>query len=72
MNLKLCSFNCRGMQDHVKRRKLFQYFRNLDSDVIFFYKKPTQTKRMNVFGNLSGGNLPGFQVIPQIVGEFPF
>ena len=35
MDMKLCSFNCRGMQDHVKRRKIFHYFRNLDSDIIF-------------------------------------
>ena len=35
MPLKLCTFNCRGMQDHVKRRKIFHYMRSIDSDIIF-------------------------------------
>ena len=35
MPLKLCTFNCRGMQDHVKRRKVFHYLRSVDCDIIF-------------------------------------
>ena len=35
MLLNLCSFNCRGLQDHVKRRKLFHYMRNIKSDIVF-------------------------------------
>ena len=35
MNLKLSIFNCRGIQDFVKRRKVFHYLRSIDSDIIF-------------------------------------
>ena len=35
MLIKLCSFNCRGMQDYIKRKKIFHYMRNLENDVIF-------------------------------------
>ena len=35
MNLKLITFNCRGIQDYVKRRKLFHYLRFIESDIIF-------------------------------------
>ena len=35
MNLKLSTFNCRGMQDPIKRRKNFHYMRSIDSDIIF-------------------------------------
>ena len=34
MSLKLSTFNCRGMQDFVKRRKIFHYMRSIDSDII--------------------------------------
>ena len=35
MYVKLHSFNCRGLQDYVKRRKIFHYMRSLHSDVLF-------------------------------------
>ncbi len=35
MPLKLCTFNCRGLQDYCKRRKVFHYMRSIDSDIIF-------------------------------------
>ena len=35
MDLKLITFNCRGLQDYVKRRKIFHYVRSLDADIIF-------------------------------------
>ena len=35
MNLKLITFNCRGIQDHVKRRKVFHYLRSIESDIVF-------------------------------------
>ena len=36
MNIKLSTFNCRGIQDHVKRRKVFHYLRSsIDSDIMF-------------------------------------
>lgn len=35
MSIKLHSFNCRGMQDYFKRRKIFHYLRSLGSDIIF-------------------------------------
>ena len=34
MSLKLSTFHCRGMQDFVKRRKIFHYMRSIDSDII--------------------------------------
>ena len=35
MNVRLATFNCRGIQDHVKRRKIFHYLRSINSDIIF-------------------------------------
>ena len=35
MPLKLATFNCRGMQDPIKRRKIFHYMRSIDCDIIF-------------------------------------
>ena len=35
MPFKLCSFNCRGIQDYGKRRKIFHFLRSIDSDIIF-------------------------------------
>ena len=35
MPFKLCSFNCRGIQDYGKRRKNFHFLRSIDSDIIF-------------------------------------
>ena len=35
MNRKLITFNCRGLQDYTKRRKLFHYLRSIESDIIF-------------------------------------
>ena len=35
MALKLCTFNCRGLQDFVKRRKTFHYLRSINSDIVY-------------------------------------
>lgn len=35
MDMKFLTFNCRGLQDFVKRRKIFHYLRSLESDIIF-------------------------------------
>ena len=35
MDLKLLTFNCRGLQDFVKRRKIFHYIRSLEVGVAF-------------------------------------
>ena len=35
MYIKLHSFNCRGLQDFVKRKKIFHFFRSLNSDILF-------------------------------------
>ena len=35
MTLKLHTFNCRGLQDFAKRKKIFHYFRSLNSDILF-------------------------------------
>ena len=34
MLIKLCTFNCRGLQDFVKRRKIFHFLRNTDCEII--------------------------------------
>ena len=34
MAVKLSTFNCRGIQDYTKRRKVFHYLRNIESDII--------------------------------------
>ena len=35
MDFKLSTFNCRGIQDNTKRRKIFHYLRTIHSDIIF-------------------------------------
>ena len=44
MLLKLCTFNCRGLQDPVKRRKVFYYMRNIDSNIIFLQETHSDIK----------------------------
>ena len=44
MDLKLITFNCRGLQDHMKRRKLFHYIRSLDSDIVFLQETHSSQK----------------------------
>ena len=34
MVLKLMTFNCRGLQDYVKRRKVFHYMRDCNCDIV--------------------------------------
>ena len=34
-SFKLSTFNCRGLQDNFKRKKVFNYLRNIGSDIIF-------------------------------------
>ena len=47
MPLKLCTFNCRGLQDLVKRRKVFHYMRNIESDIIFLQETHSDTSDEN-------------------------
>ena len=35
MTFKLCTFNCRGIQDSFKRKKVFHYFKSVGCDIIF-------------------------------------
>ena len=35
MALKLHTFNCRGLQDFFKRKKVFHYLKSLGTDVLF-------------------------------------
>ena len=34
MMLIICTFNCRGLQDPVKRRKMFHFMKSSDSSII--------------------------------------
>ena len=45
MLLKLCSFNCRGLQDHIKRRNVVHYMRSIDSDIKIFFLQETHSDR---------------------------
>ena len=38
MTVKLSTFNCRGIQDFVKRRIFFHYLRNIESDIILLHE----------------------------------
>ena len=35
MHITLSTFNCRGIQDFVKRRKVFHHLRSITNDIIF-------------------------------------
>lgn len=35
MSIKLSTFNCRGLQDQFKRKKVFHYLKNIGSDILF-------------------------------------
>ena len=49
MLIKLSTFNCRGLQDYVKRRKIFHYIRNIESDIIFLQETHCDKKDENVW-----------------------
>lgn len=44
MLLHLNTFNCRGIQDYVKRRKIFHYMRSIESDIIFLQETHSDKK----------------------------
>ena len=71
MLLKLSTFNCRGLQDYVKRRKIFHYLRNTESDIIFLQETHSD-KEDECFGSPSGVNHLGLQVTLLIAGGSPY
>jgi hypothetical protein len=46
--LKLSTFNYRGIQDYVKRRKIFHYLRSIDSDIIFLQETHSVTDQEQI------------------------
>ena len=64
MSLKLCTFNCRGLQDYVKRRKTFHYLR---SDIIYLKETHAHPDDEKLWKN-QWGNRPGLLVVLLIVG----
>ena len=59
MIVKVSTFNCRGLQDHVKRRKVFHYLRNIESDIIFLQETHSDKNDEN-FWKLQWGELCWF------------
>jgi exonuclease III len=47
MPLKLSTFNCRGLQDQFKRKKIFNYLRQIESDIIFLQETHCSNKDEN-------------------------
>ena len=75
MALTLSTFNCRGIQDTFKRKKIFHYLRSVKSDIIFLQE--THSSIINIinlllmlshFGNHNGVQMPGSVVMFLTVG----
>ena len=54
MLLKLSTFNCRGLQNPVKRRKIFHYIRNSQSDIIYLQETHSDKNYENFWKNQWG------------------
>ena len=59
MLIKLSSFNCRGLQDNFKRKKVFHYMRNTESDIIFL-QETHSTKSEEAFWKSQWGESAWF------------
>ena len=44
MTLKLHTFNCRGLQDYFKRKKIFHYLKSLESDILLLQETHSDKK----------------------------
>ena len=49
MYIKLNSFNCRGLQDFTKRKKIFHYLRSLKSDISFLQETHSDINDENLW-----------------------
>ena len=54
MALTLSTFNCRGIQDTFKRKKIFHYLRSVKSDIIFLTRDTFHYLMMSHFGKHNG------------------
>ena len=68
MSLKLCTFNCRGLQDYVKRRKTFHYLRSINTDIIYLQETHADPDDDEKLWKNQWGNRPGLLVVLLIVG----
>ena len=70
--LKIMSLNVRGISNFKKRRTIFTWCRRKSADVIFFYKKRTQTKQQKYNGKMNGAEKCFFHTVAQIHVELQY
>ena len=72
-SFKLSTFNCRGLQDNFKRKKGFNYLRNIGSDIIFLQETHcSELITMKNSGKINGANMHGSQITLAIVRGLQF
>ena len=56
MSLKFSTFNCRGIQDNFKRKKIFSYFHKQNDDIIFLQETHSGRADVKWWGTQWGGH----------------
>ncbi len=54
-NLLLCSFNTKGQQNEFKRRKQYQFARDIQADILFLQETHSEELTENIWRNQWGG-----------------
>jgi exonuclease III len=57
MALKLSTFNCRGLQDRFKRKKVFNFLRQRCDDIIFLQETHSHSSNHNIWTSEWGGKI---------------
>ena len=57
MELKICSFNCRGLGNYSKRRDVFDFLRKSDFNIYMLQDVHCDRKKVNVFRNAWGADI---------------
>ena len=57
MELKICSFNCRGLGSYSKRRDVFDFLRKSDFNIYMLQDVHCDKKKVNVFRNAWGTDI---------------
>ena len=56
MALKFSTFNCRGLQDNFKRKKIFSYFHKRNDDIIFLQETHSSSTDEKWWSSQWGGH----------------
>ena len=57
MAMKFSTFNCRGLQDNFKRKKIFSYFHKRNDDIIFLQETHSSLANEKWWATQWGGHM---------------